>query len=165
MDDMDYDIVKSIEDICFNQNINISRKELHTELLNKISVFLKNKNYLIIPEHHVEYEATIRKTNTIKIKNGRIDILGINPPQFIAIEFDTGLNLKYKSIEKLIQSEANILIGIVKGESNYATYSNLERLASTINEEINYERPNTRFYLIILATKKSFLIYSELNKK
>ncbi|HOE93330.1 MAG TPA: hypothetical protein PLK11_04150 [Methanofastidiosum sp.] len=151
---MDYEVIKSIERICFNQNLEIPRNELHSELLNKISIFLKNKNYLVVPEYSLQYETIERKTKTGKIKNGKIDVLAINLPQIIAIEFDSGLNLKYKSIEKLIQSEANILIGIVKGDKECGSFSNLDRLASTLGNE----KIDKKFHLIMLAAKKTFKI-------
>ncbi len=70
-------------------------------------------------------------------------------PTKIAIEFDTGIRLKYKSFEKLIQSKAETCFGIVKGNNQYndLLMRNKERFLE-FKDRCDLSERN--FYLVII---------------
>ena len=76
------------------------------------------------------------------VKNGRK----------IAIEFDTGVHLKFKSIEKLFQVDADLCIGIIKSKSNKSGSldANIERFEQ-LTEEFGGFKNNV--WLIVLSEK------------
>ena len=57
----------------------------------------------------------VKANGDIVRQRGFIDILASLEEEKVAIEFDNGNNLKLKSISKLLQSDANIRIGVVRG--------------------------------------------------
>jgi len=65
------------------------------------------------------------KTGRVQRHWGYIDLLADDGNHKIAIEYDGRRSLKYKSIEKLLQSNADTLIGIV---GNGVLNPNIERV-------------------------------------
>jgi hypothetical protein len=69
----------------------------------------------------------------------------------IAIEFDTGNNLKFKGIEKLFQANADLCIGIVRGKCDTVVLNaNVDRIEQ-VRRELGIFKKNIR--LIVLAEK------------
>lgn len=147
------DIVEEIKKSCFNQDIQ-SRKNLHALLIdNLISLFRRN-NY------RVEIESSILR-NHLRLRNGvvqggkgYVDLLAIGQNQKIAIEFDSGATLRYNSIEKLLQSDADILIGIVRGYS-YPQWELLDDNRMKIHKVMKYSGIYDRKLLLIIISEKT----------
>ncbi len=78
-----------------------------------------------------------------------MDLVGIKNEQKIAIEFDSGVHLKFKSIEKLFQTDADVCIGFVRGKEN-SLEENIERIKK-ITKESGFSKED--FWLIILTEK------------
>ena len=72
--------------------------------------------------------------------------------QTIAIEFDNGLHLKLKSIEKLLCSGEQTLLGIVKGRRNSPELldENKLRIISRMKE---LYMPNKRILVLIMLER------------
>ena len=143
-----------------------SEEGLHLNLILKLQKFLDSIGYNTTREYSINFRTVRRKDLKKYSRQGYIDlyaeqILESNlfymfqkdmqsalPPK-IAIEFDTGIRLKYKSLEKLIQSEAVTCFGIVKGNSQYddkeLIMRNKERFLE-VKDSVNLFQKN--FYLI-----------------
>jgi len=110
------DIVEEIRNLCFSQDIQ-NRKNLHSLLIDKLVTLFMRNNFRVVVESPVFHDHLTLKTGVVEGKQGYVDLLAIGQNQKIAIEFDSGTSLKFKSIEKLLQCDANILLGIVRGRS------------------------------------------------
>jgi len=114
----EHEIVEEIKKICFAQDIG-RRSILHDSLIDDLFDLLRNYNYYVIAECPIVYTHLSRKGITSR-RQGYMDLLAIGYNHRISIEFDSGITLKYKSIEKLLQSDVDIRIGIVRGKRNNA---------------------------------------------
>jgi hypothetical protein len=91
------------------------------------------------------------------IRKGYIDIYAYGKYK-IAIEIDTGHQLKYNSIEKLMESDANIRIGIIGDISHhYLLLNNIYRVKKA-SDTFNY---NQIISFIFVGSKK--IIYNSLD--
>ena len=144
-------MIEELKELLFSQNFE-TRKNVHFPLIDKIEVLLKNKGYLTKKENPISF-ITKRVIDSKEIaRNGYSDLYGIKNETRISIEFDSGSHLKFKSIEKLLQSNASICIGIILGnkrnleiinENMGRIYSRLEFLNSNKKE----------FWLFIISEK------------
>jgi len=110
-------ITEQIKNLCFNQNLNEIYS--HDFMIDKLANMLRNNRC------SVNFEYPLNLVSGITVRTGKritygglIDLMAFRNSQSIAIEFDNGFRLKFKSIEKLLCSDAKILIGIVKGNRN-----------------------------------------------
>jgi hypothetical protein len=78
-----------------------------------------------------------------------VDLIVIKNGRKIAIEFDSGVHLKFKSIEKLFQADADVCIGIVRGKENVLE-ENIERIEE-ITKESGFLKKD--FRLIVLTER------------
>jgi len=62
-----------------------------------------------------KYRGTKQAGKEKLVRNGRIDIVAQKDDTKIALEFDSGATIKWKSIEKLLQCDAGYCFGIVSG--------------------------------------------------
>ena len=81
-----------------------------------------------------------------------MDLVAFKNGRTIAIEFDTGVHLKFKSIEKLFHVDADMCIGIIKGRLDTlgSLNANVERIGQ-VRGELGAFKKN--FWLIILTEK------------
>lgn len=94
----------------------------------------------VIPEYRIVY----RKLGRIKrlqgyeklSKSGHIDIYARKNHIRLTIEYDTGATIRWKSLEKLLQSNVNICIAISHGNynNNYAYEKNKKRVNRVFDE-------------------------------
>ncbi len=144
----DMALIDEIERVCFGVNIK-SRDGLHRDVINKLkSLFIKG-GYKVRLEYPICFNSRIRKSGDCISRNGNLDLFAVKKDQKVAIEFDTGVNLKFKSIEKLFQAEANLCIAIVRGNSDTLDCS-IERVEQ-LKEEYGFLRVN--LWVIILSEK------------
>ena len=149
-------VIEEIKNLCFSQNIQ-TRANLHSALINSLADLLRRNDFKVEFESPIFHEHLTLKTRVVEGTQGYIDLLAFGKNQTIALEFDSGMSLKYKSIEKLLQCDADILFGIVRGESRWLNSKaildyNRERILSVMRGRMIYDR---KVLLLILSEKIS----------
>ena len=86
-------------------------------MVDNLARLLVRNNFRVEGESPIFHDHQTLRTGDFRMKQGYIDLIAHGKDQKIAIEFDSGTSLKYKSIEKLLQCDADVLLGIVKGRS------------------------------------------------
>ena len=145
------EIVDKIKEWCFSQGPNTyNDHKLFQDLLVN---FLRENDWDAYKEYELEnyYKLSIQ-TEKIKDQIGFIDIAAFGHNKKIVIEYDNTNILKFKSICKLLYSNANFLIGIVHGKRGkpFLIYENTVKIKKTAKE--------------IAVTDKSILIIVIENK-
>lgn len=142
-------IIEAIKSLCFNQDARISG-DFHSWFVRNLAQLLRTQNYRVERESPLFHDHLTLRTRKVRGKQGYVDLFatGCNG-QTIAIEFDSGISLRYNSIEKLLQSDADILIGIVSG----GTLShNRERILEVMSKSGITDR---KVLLIVMSSKTS----------
>ncbi|MCP4607407.1 MAG: hypothetical protein GY845_01650 [Planctomycetes bacterium] len=123
-------------------------------MLNRLKALFVNGGYKVHLEYPIHFESRIRKSGDKVTREGNLDLAAFKNGRKIAIEFYTGVHLKFKSIEKLIQVDADMCIGIIKGRLNNlgSLNANVERIEQ-VKGELGAFKKN--FWLIILSEKIS----------
>ncbi|MGD2093924.1 MAG: hypothetical protein PVH77_02845 [Phycisphaerales bacterium] len=121
-------------------------------MLDDLKVLFAKGGYRVHLEYPINFRSRIRKSGDWVSRNGNLDLVAIKKGRKVAIEFDTGVRLKFKSIEKLFQVDADLCIGIVRGGSkgNGSLDVNIERFEK-LTEEFGNLRKNV--WLIVLSEK------------
>ena len=141
-------IVDKIKEVCFSVNVE-ERKGLHKEVIDKLKNVLINEGYKVHLEYPIHFKSRIRKSGETIQREGNVDLVGSKNEQKIAIEFDNGVHLKFKSFEKLFQTDADVCIGLVRGKEK-SLEENIERI-ETITKELGFSKED--FWLIVLTEK------------
>ncbi len=121
MDEILKEIFEDIKIVLLNSMDIQSRRERHKFINGKIFRLFLKKSFKTYSEYKISFQNRHRRKTYTNygdirgIRKGRIDIYAIKNNLRIASEFDTGLMLRWKSIEKLLQCDAQICIGIVSG--------------------------------------------------
>ena len=153
---MKYDmggIVDKIKEVCFSVNVE-ERKGLHKEVINKLKNVLINEGYKVHLEYPIHFKSRIRKSGDKVIRDGYLDLVAVKDRDKIAVEFDNSVFLKFKSIEKLLQVDANVCIGVVRGKANTLDGS-IKRIEQVKGEYAFLEK---NFWLIIMMDKLSYKV-------
>lgn len=130
-------IVEEIKKLCFSGGASIGG-DPHTEFITDLAYLLRKNNYRVEVEHDLLYKHQTLRTRRVQRELGIIDLFaerahdlfGKGGNHTIAIEYDSQWSLKYKSIEKLLQSNADTLIGIV---GNGTLSDNKERILEVMD--------------------------------
>jgi len=141
-------VVCEIKKLCFSGGASIGG-DLHSELITNLGYMLRTLNYRVQHEHPVSYMHRTLKTGRAQRYWGYIDLLADGGSHKIAVEFDGSRSLKYKSIEKLLQSDADTLIGIV---GNGLLIPNIERVLEVMESS---GIMNKKVLLIAVSEKDS----------
>ena len=144
-------VIEQVKCVCFSVNIE-NREGLHRDLLDRLKALFVNGGYKVHLEYPIHFESRIRKSGDKVSRDGNLDLFAFKNGRKIAIEFDTGVHLKFKSIEKLFQVDADMCIGIIKGRLNTlgSLNANVGRIEQ-VKKEVGAFKKN--FRLIILAEK------------
>jgi len=144
-------VIEQVKRVCFSVNVE-NREGLHCDVLNRLKALFVNGGYKVHLEYPIHFESRIRKSGGKVFRDGNLDLVAFKNGRKIAIEFDTGVHLKFKSIEKLFQVDADMCIGIIKGRLNTlgSLNANVERIEQ-VRGEIGAFKKN--FWLIILTEK------------
>ncbi len=144
-------VIEQITRVCFGVNIG-NREGLHRDVLDRLKALFVNGGYKVHLEYPIHFESRIRKSGDTVFRGGKLDLSAFKNGRKIAIEFDTGVHLKFKSIEKLFQVDADMCIGIIKGRLNTlgSLNANVERIEQ-VKGELGIFKKN--FWLIILTEK------------
>jgi len=144
-------VLEQVKSVCFNANIE-KRDGLHRNMLDGLKALFAKGGYKVYLEYPIHFKSRIRKSGDWIFRDGNLDLVAIKKGRKIAIEFDTGVRLKFKSIEKLFQVDADLCIGIIKGKSNRSGSLdvNIERFEQLTEEFGNL---NKNVWLIVLSEK------------
>ncbi len=144
-------VLDEVKRVCFSANIE-SREGLHRNVLDDLRVLFAKGGYKVHLEYPIHFKSRIRKSGDWISREGNLDLVAVKDGRKIAIEFDTGVHLKFKSIEKLFQADADLRIGIIKGKSNRSGSLdvNIERFEQ-LTEEFGNLKKNV--WLIVLSEK------------
>ncbi len=144
-------VIDEVKRMCFSINIE-NREGLHRNVLDGLKVLFAKGGYKVHLEYPIHFKSRIRKSGDWISRDGNLDLVAVKNGRKIAIEFDTGVHLKFKSIEKLFQVDADLCIGIIKGKSNKrgSLDANIERFEQ-LTEEFRGFKNNV--WLIVLSEK------------
>ncbi|MCJ7712968.1 hypothetical protein MUO66_00715 [Candidatus Bathyarchaeota archaeon] len=129
------EIVDKIKEWCFSQES--STYDDHNRFQEQLVNFLRENDWDAYKEYELEnYSKLSEKTEKIKDQIGFIDIVAFGHNKKILIEYDNTNILKFKSICKLLYSEANFLIGIVHGKRGkpFLIFENSVKIKKTAKE-------------------------------
>ena len=129
------EIVDKIKEWCFSQES--STYDDHNRFQEQLVNFLRENDWDAYKEYELEnYSKLSEKTEKIKDQIGFIDIVAFGHNKKILIEYDNTNILKFKSICKLLYSNANFLIGIVHGKRGkpFLIYENTVKIKKTAKE-------------------------------
>lgn len=133
----------------------------HDLYLSDLEAWLRAKGYETARERSITYEHRDRKSDAICLTRGLIDLCARNKDHEVAVEFDNGKRLKFKSIEKLNNSYADILVGVIVGgaddkgvRSNHQRFSEIAGNNSSVNRDV---------WLIILSERRIELLSVQRN--
>jgi hypothetical protein len=126
-------INEQIRDYCLSmEEAEYSNHQLFCDSLGS---FLKKRNWVVQREFETGPFRVLRVRNDeIKVTGAFIDIYATGPNgQTIFIEFDNGNHLKFNSISKLLQADAEFPIGIVHGNRRrgFLRFDNINRILRT----------------------------------
>ena len=144
-------VIEQVKRVCFRVNVE-SREGLHREMIDGLKALFVNGGYKVYLEYPINFKSRIRKSGDWISRDGNLDLVAIKKGREIAIEFDTGVRLKFKSIEKLFQIDADLCIAIVRGGSkgHDSLEVNIERSEKLIKEFGNIKK---NVWLIVLSEK------------
>lgn len=113
---------------------------------------MRTKGYGTAREKSVVYAHRDRRRDAVCSMRGLIDLYARNKDHKIAVEFDNGKRLKFKSIEKMNNSDADVLVGVIVGGSvDKGVSDNLQRYSEVSN---NNPSVNKDVWLIILSESR-----------
>ena len=129
-----------------------NREGLHRNVLDGLRALFAKGGYKVHLEYPIHFKSRIRKSGDWISRVGNLDLVAVKNGRKIAIEFDTGVRLKFKSIEKLFQVDADLRIGIIKGKSNRSGSLdvNIERFEQLTKEFGGFKN---KVWLIVLSEK------------
>ncbi len=143
------EIIEAIKWFCYNYSP--IYKPTHQRFQDDLCNSLRKKGCKVIKEYGLFFD-NVKENGEIVERGGYVDLFVFVNQQKIAVEFDGGNNLKLKSISKLLQSEADILIGIVRGNQRYNVwYSNKRRITDVMKRLQILRKP----ILLIINYQKS----------
>lgn len=130
MAELSTEYIKAIEKIIFKGNAIENRTERHEYIQKSLAEFFHLLNFEVFIEYpvgciHFDHTSDHNRDSFFRSYYGKVDIYIKAPSKIeIAIEFDNTATIKRSSIRKLLQSRANICIGIILG-SKSKKHSNL----------------------------------------
>ncbi len=111
----DMTVLEQVKSVCFRANIE-NREGLHRNVLDGLKALFAKGGYKVHLEYPIHFKSRIRKSGDWISRDGKLDLVAVKNGRRVAIEFDTGAQLKFKSIEKLFQVDADLRIG---GEGDF----------------------------------------------
>ena len=128
-------ILNKIKEWCFSQKETTYKDH---NLFQKCLVdFLRENGWDAYIEYELEnFSSLSARTGKLKDQIGFIDIVGFGYNKKLVIEYDTANIMKFASICKLFCSNANFLIGIVRGKRGkpFLVYENKVKIKKIARE-------------------------------
>ena len=138
-------VIDKVSDVCFAIDVE-GRAGLHMDLIGKLKKLFVEGGYRVYLEYPIWFESRVRKSGDIVRKEGYVDLVAVKNGRKVAVEFDNGVHVKFKSVEKLFQVDADVCIGIVMGKTN-GFNGNVERI-----EEVKKDcGDKNNLWLIVLS--------------
>ena len=142
------EIISKVQAACFGLNTE-KREKIHGDVLDRLRRLFVKGGYRVRLEYPLCFDSMIRKSDDRAFRNGNIDLVAVKNRRKIALEFDNGVHLKFKSIEKLFQIDADLCIAIIRGRSNTLA-GNMQRIEQ-VKEELGPLKKD--FWFIILSER------------
>lgn len=105
----------------------------HQTFLQELGAHLSSYGYRPHREYPSSFLSLRRRDNTSRLKRGFIDLLLDKNNLTIGIEYDNGNRLRFRNIEKLLQSHLTISVGIVRTSSSIS--ENVSRIKRVMGEQ------------------------------
>ena len=147
------EIVDKLKEWCFSQELNTYND--HNRFQDLLVNFLRENDWDAYKEYELEnYSKLSEKTEKIKDQVGFIDIVAFGHNKKIVIEYDNTNILKFKSLCKLLYSNANFLIGIVHGKRGkpFLGFENKVKIKKTARE---IGVTNKSIFIIVMENKNA----------
>ena len=160
-------ILEGIKHILNQATLQNNRVERHREVENSLFNLFKGLGFETFKEYRINIRSKFRTGNRFgKLRQrdgGIIDIYAKDQTQNVklAVEYDNGALIKWKSIEKLLQSDAHYCFALVFGSKN-ETYdphyykNNFMRIQQVYTECISYYNETKEFNKLHRLIKKRF---------
>jgi len=124
-------LIDEIRSFC--SHIDANGPVIHLTFLQELGSHLSSHGYTLHREYPTNFFSLRRRDNTSHFKRGFIDLLLDKNNLTIGIEFDNGNRLRFRNIEKLLQSHLSISIGIVRTSSSIS--ENISRIKHVMLEQ------------------------------
>ncbi len=147
----------NIKEWCFSQEETTYKD--HNFFQKVLVNFLRENGWDAYIEYELEnFSSLSARTGKIKDQIGFIDIVGFGYNKKLVIEYDTANTMKFVSICKLFCSNANFLIGIVRGKRGkpFLVYENKVKIKK-IAREMGFT--DKSIFIIVIENKIAELIY------
>jgi hypothetical protein len=146
-----------------SESKNVRRSKRHVFFQNEMFKFFHREGFVVERNYTLKFRFRYRsgkKKDISKVISGLIDIYAA--PYDIAIVFDSGKLINWKSIEKLIQCNADYCFGIILGSKNEDQNFKkcIERIKQVCRETLDTKKnieyfkeriKNIKFFLGIIA--------------
>jgi hypothetical protein len=124
-------LINEIRSFCSHFNVNGPLS--HLKFLHELGAHLSSYGYRPHREYPSNFASLRRRDNTSHLKRGFIDLLLDKNNLTVGIEFDNGNRLRFRNIEKLLQSHLTISVGIVRTSSSFS--ENISRTKRVMAEQ------------------------------
>jgi len=154
-------IVRNVLLTCMNFKTRKKEAWVHNAFLDKIKRDLEGSGFKVVREYAIAYPGDYKQLY------GKIDLYASSKDINVCLEFDFGLHLRYKSIQKMLTSNAHVCVGVYRGINGgiFQTYNNKrlffenkERIAS-VKEQFGAGSLGKTFYLINFLNKKISVLH------
>ena len=110
-------LFQQVRDWCFSQSPSISGN--HDKFTSMMADYLRQKGWQVIREYEVKTHPYVKvMTGEIGERGGLVDVCGHLKGKKIVLEYDRCSHIRFKSVEKLFFSDADMAIGVVRGKQN-----------------------------------------------
>lgn len=155
-------VVKNIK-IVMSESKNVNSSERHEFFQNEMFKFFHREGFVVEKNYQSKFRYRYRsgkKKDIFSVARGFIDIYAA--PYDIAIEFDSTILIKWRSLEKLIHCNADYCFGIILGSKKEKQIykKNLERIKQVSQETLDTKKSveyfkerikNIKFFLGIIS--------------
>jgi len=158
-------LITEIKEVLHQAQYINNRRKRHEMVQNELIFLLRRHGFEPFKEFHVicrtKYRNNARFGELKSRKGGMLDIYASYIDIRLAIEYDNSASLKWKSIEKLLQSDANYCFGLIYGtkdDNSYANYyeKNLRKIQQVYTELIKHYDSHKEFENLHTLLKKDF---------
>jgi hypothetical protein len=136
------DVLLLIREI--RSHVDLHGPVVHQSFLRELGAYLSSRGYTPHLEYPTSFFGLRRRDSFSSIRKGYIDLLFEKDKLLVGIEFDNGNRLRFRNIEKLLQSNLDMSIGIVHTSSSIP--ENIHRIKQVMLEQKLY----TEFWLLSL---------------
>jgi hypothetical protein len=158
-------IIKRIKKIIEKTKLIEDKVMRHKHVQNSLLKLFRRKHFFVTKEYRIDYNGKYRIKARFgepkERRNGLLDVYAKYQNCIIVVEYDNSAMIKWKSVEKLLQSDALLCFGLVYGPKKDESCSryyikSLVRIQQVYKELIsNYDR-NKEFDKLFHLLKMEF---------